>query len=48
VNLDRCLRDVARARNHPIAMPLHQTMEDLDLALGQPLIASKRGQTLLN
>jgi len=38
-----CLRDVARAPDHPIAMPLHETIEDLGLALGQPRITSKRG-----
>ena len=47
MNLDRCLRNIAHARDHPIAMPFHETIQDLGLALGQPRIASKRGHTLL-
>ena len=41
VSFDRCVRDVARARDHPIAMPFYESIEDLGLTLRQP------GHTLL-
>src|SRR5882757_3398732 len=43
VDLDRRLRDVARARNHLVGMPFHETVEDLDLALRQTVVISDRG-----
>ena len=47
VDLYRRLRNVAHTPDHPIAMPFHETIEDLGLALRQRGMTSKCGHTLL-
>src|ERR1700680_4567143 len=42
VDLDRRLGDVARARDHFIGIPLHETVENLSLALRQSGAMSQR------
>ena len=41
MNLDRRLGNFARARNHLIRMPFHETVEDLGLALRQTRVIPK-------
>ena len=43
VNLDRRLGDFARARNHLIGMPFHETVENPGLAIRQFGVISQQG-----